>query len=159
MSFTILASLSTNGLPPPPTNVVVINPQLIITNNTLCLTWNSVVGRNYHVEGKTNLTDSTWIVISPTITATNTTTTYCVPLTTTQGFFRVVEESAPPPPVGPVISPLLVATNGTICLTWDSVVGTDYYVEEKTNLTSAAWTVISPTITATNTTTNYCVPI
>ena len=159
LSFTILASLSTNGLPPPPTNVVVINPQLIITNNTLCLTWNSVVGRNYHVEGRTNLTDSTWIVISPTITATNTTTTYCVPLTTTQGFFRVVEESAPPPPVGPVISPLLVATNGTICLTWDSVVGTDYYVEEKTNLTSAAWTVISPTITATNTTTTYCVPI
>src|SRR5207247_9317158 len=135
-----------------------IHAALPITNNMFCLAWDSVVGRNYHVEGKTNLTDAVWIVISPTITATNTTTTYCVPLATAQGFYRVVEESAPPPPPpgGPVISPQLVVTNGTICLTWDSAIGTEYYVEENTNVAGVAWTIISQTITATNTTTTYC---
>src|SRR5439155_20993397 len=83
LSFTILATFSTNGLP---TNRIVITPLVIITSNTVCLTWSSVAGQNYFVEMKTNLTEPAWTVVSPTITATGATTTYCVPITATQMF-------------------------------------------------------------------------
>ena len=86
LSFTILATFSTNGLP---TNNIVINAQANLTNNMICLTWSSVVGQDYSVEAKTNLTDPTWTVVSPTITATNPVTTYCVLITGPQMFFRL----------------------------------------------------------------------
>ena len=155
LSFTILASVTTSALP---TNNIVITPRIDITNGLFCLSWNSVAGRSYYIEAKTNLTDLTWTAISPTIVATNTTTTYCVPATGPRRFFRIIEGAAPPT-TPPNINPQLVITNGNLCLTWDSIAGVNYHVEAKTNLTDPAWTVVSPTITATNTTTTYCEPL
>src|SRR5207248_4532577 len=122
---------STNGLP---TNNIVINPQLIITNGTICLTWSSVAGQDYYVEAKTNLTDPSWTVVSPTITATNTTTTYCVPITGTSMFFRVVAGTAPGT-TGPAINFFsLTLTPGGCVLNWTAWARGRYPVPYANNL-------------------------
>ncbi|PYM11261.1 MAG: hypothetical protein DME18_14450 [Verrucomicrobia bacterium] len=141
LSFTILATFSTNGLP------VVINPQLIITNGTLCLSWNSVVGQDYYVEAKTNLTDPTWTIVSPTITATDIVTSYCVPITGTQMFFRVVQGTAAASPLihftGLTMSP------GGFVLNWTAAATEQFQVQYTTNL-PPVWTTFSNVVTSAN---------
>ena len=129
LSFTILATLSTNNIG---TNVIVINPQLVISNNTVCLSWNSVVGQSYSVEAKTNLADPTWTVISPAITATDTTTSYCVPISGSQMFFRVVEAAGVAAPVINFSSLLL--TPGGFVLNWTAPATDRFQVQYATNL-------------------------
>ncbi|MFO1476928.1 MAG: S8 family serine peptidase [Verrucomicrobiota bacterium] len=59
---------------------------------SLCLTWSSLPGVSYYVEGTTNLgTTASWTNVSGTIQALDTTTTYCVPLPSPYQFFRVAE--------------------------------------------------------------------
>ena len=146
LNFTILATFSTNGLP---TNNIVINPQLIITNGTICLTWSSVAGQDYYVEAKTNLTDPSWTVVSPTITATNTTTTYCVPITGTSMFFRVAAGTAPAT-TGPAINfSSLTLTPGGFVLNWTAPATDRYQVQYATNL-PAVWMTFSNIVTSTN---------
>ncbi|MHB8522661.1 MAG: S8 family serine peptidase, partial [Limisphaerales bacterium] len=154
------AVLASEVIGPTSTNVV-ITPSIEVTTNGVCLTWDSVVGANYYVEGKPTLTTSNWTAISPTITATDTTTTYCLPLSDPDRFFRVIVGLSPisPPPTNIVITPALELTNNEICLTWASLIGTNYYVEGKPTLTTPNWAVISPTITAVSTTTTYCLSL
>jgi subtilisin-like proprotein convertase family protein len=140
--------------PPPP---ILINPYLVRTNNLLGLTWNSLVGTNYYVEGRTNVADRTWDIISPTITATNTLTTYYIALPTPYHFFQIKQGTVPLPPTI-VISPQPIITSNSVCLTWTSQVGTNYYVAGRTNVADPQWYPVSPTITATNTVTSYCIP-
>jgi len=142
LSFTILATLSTNNVG---TNVIVINPQLVITNNTVCLSWNSVVGQSYSVEAKTNLADPTWTVISPAITATDTTTTYCVPISGSQMFFRVVEAASPAVPVINFSSLLL--TRGGFVLNWTAPATDRFQVQFATNL-PPVWMTIPDIVTS-----------
>ena len=85
---------------------VVTNPPIVIIDvsiitNSFCLTWTSVAGQSYHVEGITSLSTTNWIDVSPTIVATGPQTTYCVPLPSPYFFFRVVTgtSSVMPPPV------------------------------------------------------------
>jgi hypothetical protein len=144
LSFTILATFSTNG---PPTNIVVINPQVVVTNGNICLSWNSVIGQDYHVEAKTNLTDPTWTVISPTITATNTTTTYCVPITGPQLFLRVVQGAAAAAPLINFSS--LTMTPGGFVLNWTAPVADRFNVQYATNL-PPAWLTFTNLVTSTN---------
>ncbi|PYK60869.1 MAG: hypothetical protein DME21_10590, partial [Verrucomicrobia bacterium] len=125
LTFTIRASLPGSG-------GVIINPQLLITNGTICLSWSSVVGVNYYVESKTNLTDPTWTVISPTITASDITTTFCVPITGNQQFFRVVEGTAPSSAAINFSS--LTMTPGGFVLNWTAPVGDRFQVQYTTNL-------------------------
>jgi hypothetical protein len=56
-----------------------------------------------------------------------------------------------------VSSELTVSTNG-VCLSWSSLVGTNYFVEAKRTITDTTWTNVSGTITATATNTTYCLP-
>lgn len=60
-----------------------------------------------------------------------------------------------------VITAITVNTNtAQVCLTWaPTLTGVHYYVQAKTNLTDAAWTIVSPRITATGTPTSFCVPL
>jgi hypothetical protein len=72
-----------NGLPPP----VIIAAQVL--TNSFCLTWASMPGTQYHVQGKTNLTDSGWTVVSPALTAPAHQTTWCLALPAGIHYFRV----------------------------------------------------------------------
>src|SRR5256884_3626626 len=139
LSFTIRASLPGSG-------GVIINPQLIITNGTICLSWSSVVGGNYYVESKTNLTDPTWTVISPTITASDITTTFCVPITGNQQVFRVVEGTAPSSPVINFTS--LTMTPGGFVLNWTAPVAEQFQVQYTTNL-PPVWNSFTNLVTST----------
>jgi subtilisin family serine protease len=150
--------------PPPPPPSQFIDPTIALTRTNLCLTWASLVGTNYFVEAKTNVQDSTWLRISPQITATSTNSRYCLDLPTPYRFFQiaVVGGTAPPPPPPPpsqFIDPTLAITQTNLCLTWVSLVGTNYFVEAKTNIQDLVWLRISPQITATTTNSRYCLDL
>jgi len=72
-----------NPLPPP-----LITSAQIVTNS-FCLTWTSLPGHTYTVQGKTNLLDHDWTIISPAILAPAHQTTWCLPLPSDYHFFRV----------------------------------------------------------------------
>jgi hypothetical protein len=157
------SGVSPPGPPPSGTNVF-INPTLTITSSNLCLTWDSIVGRNYYVEGKAGIADPSWTVLSPTNTAVSTTMNFCIDRPTPYVFFQVVQVGAvtpPPPPPPPstnvVINPTLSATSSNICLTWPSVVGRSYYVEGKAGIVDTNWAVLSPTNAATGATMSFCI--
>src|SRR5207247_1947550 len=134
-----------------------------ITSSNLCLTWDSIVGRNYYVEGKAGIADPNWTVLSLTNTATSTTMIFCIDRPTPYVFFQIVEVGAvpPPPPLPPstnvFINPTLSVTSSNICLTWPSVVGRSYYVEGKAGIADTNWTVLTPTNAATAVTSSFCV--
>lgn len=71
------------------TNLVITN--WFVSSNSFCLTWTSLPGVKYYVEGVTNLASTNWVAVSPTLTATAYATTYCVPLPSPFQFFRVRE--------------------------------------------------------------------
>ena len=109
----------------------------------------SLAGQDYYVEAKTNLTDPSWTVVSPTITATNTTTTYCVPITGTTMFFRVAAGTAPAT-TGPAINfSSLTLTPGGFVLNWTAPATDRYQVQYATNL-PPVWMTFSNIVTSTN---------
>ena len=65
------------------------------TTNSFCLTWNSLIGAHYYVQGKVTLF-TPWTTLSPTLTATSTKTTWCVALPSPYTFFRVRDGLAIP---------------------------------------------------------------
>jgi subtilisin-like proprotein convertase family protein len=91
------------------TNIVVVD--YTYTSNGLCLTWTSVAGSPYYVEGKTDLMSTNWVPVSPTIIATGPLTTYCVPLPSPYSFFRVRAGTAPGSLVGTPVDPFVTYTN------------------------------------------------
>ncbi len=105
----------------------------------LCITWNSLAGVHYVVEGTVTLPAPYWTNVSPTITATGTQTTWCVSLPSPYRFFRVRE--------GIVITqqPALIAierirrTPSGIELGWQAQPGTRFQVEWTGNLSAPAW--------------------
>ena len=60
-------------------------------SNAFCLTWTSLPGVRYTVEGLTNLHSTNWVPVSPTVTAADYTTSWCVPMPSPLQFFRVTE--------------------------------------------------------------------
>lgn len=76
------------------------HPPLVITvvrmtGDNLCLTWTSLPGVHYHVEGLTDLSSTGWQPVSPTVSAFDYATTWCLTLPSGYHFFRVVEGLAP----------------------------------------------------------------
>lgn len=110
LGFTIKATAGSSG-------GVFINPQIVISNNFICLSWASVPGQDYYIEGTTSLAPPVWTPVSPTITATDTNTTYCLPITGAQQYFRVVEGSLAGVPVT-INFTSLVFTGTSFVLTW-----------------------------------------
>jgi hypothetical protein len=97
------------------------------TNQSFCITWTSIPGINYTVQGVPDLM-APWTTISPTITATDFLTTYCVPLPSQYHFFRVAEGLA----VSPFIPPPFVTASYTgsgILLQWNGPTSARYQVQ------------------------------
>ncbi len=144
------------GLEPPPPTGVVTN--ITVDENEVCITWMSTPGTNYFVVAKQGILDATWTPVSPTITATDTTTTWCLSPPGPWRFFDVFEGESPVMPI-PDLTPELRLDGTNICVSWRSVAGTNYFVQGKQAFTDPEWTTLTPSITATGPTTEVCYPV
>lgn len=128
------------------TNIVITN--VFLGTNSFCLTWTSLEGIPYCVEGVTNLNSTNWVAVSPTVYGTGYATTYCVPLPSPYQFFRVREGQAQdtyvPPPY---ITRIRERFNG-IEVTWSGPPGQQYQVEWSPTLVPTAWTPFTGTVTS-----------
>jgi hypothetical protein len=141
---------------------VVINPQLSISTNEICLNWAAELNATYHVEGLTNIISTNWVNLSGPIVATNATSSFCIDLPTPFLFFQVIREggTSQPPGSGSTnevpaneISLLMpqISTNGQFQLSWDAVAGAQYEIRFTTNLASlTSWTALTNITASTN---------
>lgn len=128
------------------TNIVITN--VFLGTNSFCLTWTSLPGVHYRVEGITNLTSTNWTAVSPTITATDYATTYCVPLPSAFQFFRVVEGLVIDPYSPPTVITRIETVLQGILISWSGPAGARYQVEWSPSLAPATWTTIPTVITS-----------
>jgi len=141
-SYTILATTWATAA----TNTVKIIGQTI-TPNSLCLTWSSDPGIHYYVEGKTDLNSTNWVPVSPTVIATDVTTTYCIALPSTYSFFRVRQGDAP------VLAPRVVRIAQAVKspsgmqLNWTASAAAGFSVQWSTNL-GGPWNTFAGTVTS-----------
>ena len=99
------------------TNLVIINYSFV--SNEFCLTWTSVPGGHYFVQGKPDLVVTNWTTLTPTITATNFTTTWCLPLPSPFHYFRVGEGLVLSTFVPPPVIRSITVTPGGVLLRWN----------------------------------------
>jgi subtilisin-like proprotein convertase family protein len=139
VTYSIIASWwPVTGRPFSITNVTV-------STNDFCVTWESLPGVHYYIQGKVALGSGNWTTISPTITATGYSTTYCVPLPSPYNYFRVVEGIVIYNP-GPVVTVTISVTG--VLLEWDGPVNAQYQVQWAPAL-GAPWTTLPNIITST----------
>ena len=130
------------------TNVVITSCQAL--TNSICLTWTSVPGIHYYVQGKTNVNDTNWVAVSPTIAADDVLTTYCIALPSPYRFFRVSEGLVITPYVPPfIISSIVSDTNGVL-LRWLAPSNSQFQAQWTTVLAPPAWTSFTNVLTSTN---------
>ena len=132
------------------TNIVITNS--FISSNSFCLSWTSLPGLHYFVEGVTNLTSTNWVAISPTLTATGYSATHCVSLPSPFKFFRVrqgirLNPYFPPP----VISEIRRLFTGVL-IKWGGPVAAQYQVQWTSNvIPPITWRtfLLQPAVTST----------
>jgi len=129
-------------------------PQIIssgVNGTDYCITWASLPGVHYYVQGKANLVSPIWDTISPTITAFDYTTEHCIPLPTPYTVFRVVEGVvvSPSPPLPTVITGLNVSP-GVVTMTWFGPLGASFQVEFTDTLIPLNWQPAGPPVTSVN---------
>jgi hypothetical protein len=122
-----------------------------LATNEFCITWDSLPGVHYYVQGVPTLGVGDWFNVSPTITATNYSTTYCIPLPSPFNFFRVAEGLALVDVPGPApILDVTIVTNGVL-LEWTGSVTAQYDVQWSPSLVPPpGWTSFTNVITSTN---------
>ncbi len=144
VAYSIVASWwPTTGLP------IDIIGEFFSTTNSFCITWTSLPGVHYYIQGVPSLGPGmTWTTVFPDIlgTTNSATTTECVPLPTPYRFFRVVEgiQVTIPPPVL-----TLTRVGGGNLLQWAGPISGQYQVQWTSSL-SAGWITL-PTVITSNT--------
>jgi len=128
------------------TNLMTTN--FAVLNNTFCLTWQSLPGVHYVVEGVAEITSPNWATLSSTITATDYSSTWCVALPSPYHFFRVREGLAINQLAPPLAISSITRTNNGILLRWDGPVNTRYGVQWSPPLAPLAWTSFTNVITS-----------
>ncbi|MGA3283012.1 MAG: S8 family serine peptidase [Verrucomicrobiota bacterium] len=124
-------------------------PPVGTNSGDFCITWDSLPGVYYYVQGITDLTTTNWVTVSPTILATTNVTTYCVTLPSPYNFFQVVEgivvnNYAPPPVVS-----VTTQTNGDFLLQWRGPATFGYQVQWTSSLgPPIVWTTVPGVITS-----------
>jgi subtilisin family serine protease/subtilisin-like proprotein convertase family protein len=130
------------------TNVVITASQA--PSNRLCLTWTSVPGIHYFVQGKTELNDTSWATVSSTIVAAGVSATCCIALPSPYHFFRVSEGLVLIPYVPPVsITSITVDTNG-VRLQWLAPTNSQFQAQWTPSLTPPTWASFTNTLTSTD---------
>ncbi|MCX7721713.1 MAG: hypothetical protein N2379_01455, partial [Verrucomicrobiae bacterium] len=130
------------------TNVVIGRYE--VWPDRLCITWNSLPGVHYVVEGAVSLPAPYWTNVSPTITATGTQTTWCVSLPSAYQFFRVREGLALLSQAAPVVIERITRTAQGIELYWRAQPGSRFQVEWTGNLSVAGWNRFTNVVTSTS---------
>jgi hypothetical protein len=133
----------------PGTNPVIVGYK--IQGGSLCITWTSVPGIDYYVEGNTSVNTTNWVPVSPTITAVSNLTTYCIPFPTPYQFFRIKEGLAPaaaPPPAPPTISSITVTPSGRL-LSWVAPTNETFNVQWTPSIVPATWNTFTNVISST----------
>jgi subtilisin-like proprotein convertase family protein len=147
VSYSILAT----EFPVYGTNIVITN-SFASSTNSFCLTWTSIPGIHYYVQGKPDLWATNWSVVSPTITAGAYLTTHCIQLPSSNHFFRVHEGIVLDDGTGTA----LVTINGFtrlphgIALQWNAPANARFRVEWSPSLTSTNWKPFYSSIRSTN---------
>jgi hypothetical protein len=128
------------------TNIVVSEPTL--TSDSLCLTWNSLPGVHYLFQGKATLNDTDWMTLSPTLTASDVTTTFCINWPAPFQYFRIVEGLALAPDI-PIVSSVSSGTNG-ILLQWTDTTNSTFRVQWSSSLVTPVWHSFTAPVTSSN---------
>jgi hypothetical protein len=132
------------------TNVAI--SQMQADSSSFCLSWSSLAGVHYAVEGKPDLLTTNWQDVSSTLTANGALTTWCLPLPSEYHFFRVREGlvlAPPPPPPLPVsITSILCETNGVL-LQWAAPTNCQFNVQWAAAL-PAGWNTFTNGVASTN---------
>jgi hypothetical protein len=128
------------------TNILVSEP--VVSTNSLCVTWDSLPGAHYFVEGKAALTDSSWTRLSPTLTASDVTSAFCFSLPSPYAYFRVSEGLVLVPAL-PIISSFDFSANGML-LQWNAPTNLLFTVQWMPSFARGSWRAISGPVTSTN---------
>jgi hypothetical protein len=130
------------------TNIHITSCQVF--TKSFCLTWTSVPGIHYYVQGNANVNDTSWITVSPTIVAADVLTTWCFALPSPYHFFRLGEGLVVAPYVPPVrISGITVGTNGVL-LQWLAPTNNQFQAQWTPSLAPPAWSGFTNVLTSTN---------
>src|SRR5262249_39477390 len=105
-------------------------------------------GIHYSVQAKPGLTESNWTTLSPTLTASDISTTFCIPLPSDFEYFRVSEGIVLVPAL-PIISSLAYSTNATL-LQWSAPTNLLFQVQWTPSLAPATWQSIPGQVTSSN---------
>jgi hypothetical protein len=139
-------SIMATEFPVAGTNLSVSDP--FVSSNSICVDWSSLPGVHYFVEAKVSLNDPDWLPVSGTLTATDVTSTYCLPLPSPYAYFRVSEGLALVPAL-PSIDSIVELTNAFL-LQWTSTTNTQFSVQWSGSLSPTTWHEIPGTITSSN---------
>jgi len=108
-------------------------------------------GVNYMVQGKANLSSPVWVPVSPTIRATGTSISWCMPLPSAYSFFRLAEGLSPLSSGSPGVFTVMSFTPGNLQLQWNAPSGLRFVAEYTESLFPPVWQPYPDYITSTNT--------
>ena len=140
---------------PPPTDVI-IDPELVVLNDQLCLRWPAVAGEVYTIEGKVQLTDGSWSEID-IVRSTTAEGEYCVALTTPFRFFQI-RQGGELPSEPEFVEPVVRIEANQLCVSWVSMIGVEYVLEAKETLEGESWSVVS-SVVADRVSTEHCLDL
>jgi subtilisin family serine protease/subtilisin-like proprotein convertase family protein len=109
-----------------------------VTSSNVCLTWTSLPGAHYYVEGLTTLSDTNWVALSPTLTPNDVIASFCLDLPSSFAFFRVQEGLVLIPP--PLLISAITYAPGGILLQWSAAADAHFTVQWSPSLSPAQWT-------------------
>jgi subtilisin family serine protease/subtilisin-like proprotein convertase family protein len=132
------------------TNIIITNS--FVVSNSFCLTWTSLPGVHYYVQGKPNVVTTNWTIISPTITAVDYLAGYCIPLPSTNHFFRVhegivLDNGNPYPSIAGTIGSIAVSAGG-IKLHWIAPIDARFQIQWSPSIVTPVWKSFSNTVTS-----------
>ncbi|HWX22667.1 MAG TPA: S8 family serine peptidase [Candidatus Binatia bacterium] len=130
------------------TNTMITNA--MDTGSSLCLTWPSLPGAHYYLQGLANLNDSNWITLTRTLTATDYQTTFCLPKPLAWQFFRVQEGLVLTFP--PIALSDIQRTTNAVLLHWSTPNYSNLYfrVQWTPGLSPSTWQTFTNILTSTN---------
>lgn len=128
------------------TNIEIIDETL--TSSNICLTWTSLPFSHYYLEGKTSFSNTDWVILSPTLTANDIFTTYCLDLPSPFAFFRLQEGLVIAPP--PLLISSVLYSPGGVLLQWPASTNAQFEVQWSPTVAPPAWTSFTNRIVSPN---------